>query len=293
LKRTVDRVREILSSYGPAILQESQRPPTRGRPKGEEHEFTSLMRAGANRDIGQSGYEIGGISLHLSRRRLNYSLEGTGVFITRHLLERSIERGLASWTGRLAEVEDAVLDTLGLSLILRRAFESGITGNRNVALPYGSGLIYGILSGQGQERGSGTLSISGSRIDSARDPNPFATHPTLPKGTSTDLVLRTAIDEDSLTLGQVDLRDGLARFCAQNEPVLSELRRCALWRRSVLTPTRPYEELAPVLDSLSQQLIDLMASPDAQKALRGRKSIDNGSGYEDPTTLDDSSPKPR
>jgi hypothetical protein len=266
--RTLSRIRGILGGFGPSIMNETQRLPTRTRPKGEEHEFTTLSRA-----PGESGYELVGVQLHLSRRRIGYSFDGTGTFITRHLMERSIERGLASWTGRLSEVEEAVLDTMGLAAVWRHAYESGLTRERAIALPYGQSLIYGIMNTQAEPRGNGTIGFTGSRYDyTDADPNPFLAHPAILATGSTDIVLRTAIDDDLMSLAQCDLRDDLARFVAANEPLLSEIRHGSLWRRSVLTPARPYEEILPELDGLARRLVTLLSAPDAQVALRGRKA---------------------
>ena len=287
-KGVVNRLREVLSGFGPAVLNEANRSPTRTRPKGEEHEFSSLVRGASIQ--GRGGYEIGGITLHVSRRRLNYSLESSGTYITRHLLERSIERGLASWTGRLAEVEDTVLDTMGLAAVWKRAFEAGMTTDRRVALPYGSGLIYGVMVPEDRPRPSGYLVVSGSRLQSVSEPNPFLAHPRISANSSTDVVLRTAIDGDSLSLDQCDLRDALARFCSAHEDILSSIRRGALWRRSVLTPPRPYDEMAPHMDTLAERLVSFLGRPGPRNALRGRKEDAMAEEY---ACEDVSSPGPR
>lgn len=270
--RTLSLIRDILGGAGPSIMQESDRPPTRTRPKGEEHEFTTLSRA-----VGDSGYELVGVQLHLSRRRIGYSFDGTGTFITRHLMERSIERGLASWTGRLSEVEEAVLDTLGLGCVWRYAFEAGLTKDPAIALPYGPGLIYGIMSPRAESRGNGSIGFTGSRYDfTDSDPSPFLAHPSIAATASTDIVLRTAVDEDLMSLAQCDLRDDLARFISANELLLAQIRHGALWRRSVLTPAKPYAEIAPELDAVARRLVALLSAPDARVALRGRKADAQG-----------------
>ena len=137
----VDRIRGILVPYGSPVMVERRKGPTRARPKGEEHEFLCAMRCSDS--PGHGGYELVGMRVFASRRRLTYECDPNGVRITRHALERSIERGLASWTGRLAEVEDAMLDNLGLVAVWRHAVETGRTANAGLALPYGGGLILG------------------------------------------------------------------------------------------------------------------------------------------------------
>jgi hypothetical protein len=271
--RIVGEIRGILSAFGPPMLIERSLPATRAKPKGECHEFLTALRCSASADTGNSGYQLAGFRVHVSRRRIGCTYEPNGVFVTRHALERSIERGLSSWTARLADMEDAVLGRLGLLAVWRHALESGRISNPDVVLPYRDGLVLGTLKRSPLPRSSGGLLMSKARKDVLEGvPSPLLVDPALhAAGACTDTILCTAVDEDLLTIDQIDLRDALTRFQAIHADDLAAIRTSALWRDAILEQPRPCETLLAVLGTLADELAGLLGRPRAQDALNTRR----------------------
>jgi hypothetical protein len=172
----VQRIRSLITGFGPSSFREFRRPPTRTRPKAEEHEFLTVIRSSDEEESGRGGYELAGLRILLTRRRIMFSFERNGMFVTRHALERSIERGLASWTGRLAEVEDAMLENLGLALAWRRAFETGVTPSGEMVLPCRGGLILGTMERVEQPRECPSFAVGRSKAKHALAPSPLVVH---------------------------------------------------------------------------------------------------------------------
>jgi hypothetical protein len=264
----VQRIRSLITGFGPSSFREFRRPPTRTRPKAEEHEFLTVIRSSDEEESGRGGYELAGLRILLTRRRIMFSFERNGMFVTRHALERSIERGLASWTGRLAEVEDAMLENLGLALAWRRAFETGVTPSGEMVLPCRGGLILGTMERVEQPRECPSFAVGRSKAKHALAPSPLVVHAPLNDASArTDTVLCTVIDEDLMRLEQVDLRDALGRFCSANEGLLSDIATSALWRTAANIETRDADALVPGLDALATELAGLLSREGASEAI--------------------------
>ncbi len=269
-ERLVREVRSLVEGFGPPVLREFRRPPTRSRPKGEEHEFITVIRSGDEDGVGRSGYELAGLRVLLTRRRIEFAFERNGLFVTRHALERSIERGLASWSGRLAETEDAMLENLGLVLAWRRAYETGRTPSTEMVLPWKGGLILASMEPTAHPLVCMGLGVASARTQKlSRVPSALAVEPARAEAsTRTDTVICTVLDEDLLTTEQVDMRDALGRVASAHKGALGDIAVSALWRTATNFEATDPAALMPGLDLVADDLARLLECEGAREAIR-------------------------
>jgi hypothetical protein len=263
----VNRLRAYLSSLGPPVLRERRIDVTRARPKGEEHEFLTTLRSTSTSVRGQGAYELVGVRIWLTRRRIEVSFEYNGQILTNHMLQRSIERGIASWTGRLAEIENAVIDAFGLVTVWRHAVVTGRIGSARIATPCKDGLVLGDLGWILFPSPSAILSFSGSYAkEPLRTANPVNTHPdVVSRGCRISAYMRTVVDEGLLSLAQIDLREAIARFVNDNAESLARITETALW-----PDARAHPDIGTVLDHTADKLAALLARPHLSDALNGK-----------------------
>ena len=268
----VGLVREKLTGLGPVALREANRPATRTRPKGEEHEFTVLFRNALDTGDPRDTHEFVGGRIWLSRRRIEASYETNGIGVTRHLMERSIERDLASWTGRLGEVETALLDNIALATLWKRIIDTGRTTNARLALPFGDGLMLGRVEERANVGASCTFSLRERACPPVeREQFGYNLAPAAwGRGNILVATASTVVGEGALRLEQMDLRDALQAFKARHKELLHIVKEGVFWADARLTPVPSFAEMGPGIDAACAELATLLAYPRFREGLDGR-----------------------
>jgi hypothetical protein len=266
-------VRSTLEGLGPSSLEETHRGPTKGRPKGDEYEFLALTRysgrpRGPRTVIGPLGLRV---SLTLKRIELGYEMPS--LHITKHALERSIERELASWTGRFIEVEDALAGNTGLGIVWRHAIALGLVESQALALPLDHGLMLGNVALEVPTGMFGGLLVGRGGTSFAKNPPSPLLLPTEYDGTTRHVAVQcsTTVGEDLLTVGQMDLRDRLHAFNDRNAELMALLARMLHARHLRLTPLPSYDGTFPRIERAAGELATILNLPRMREALVGPK----------------------
>lgn len=258
--------RQTLSASKHVFLEEISRGPTRTRPKGEAHEFFFVARGLAGGPL-DSHYSTIAIRLFLSRRKAELMVDWPGLDFTRHLLERTIERRLAAWTGGFAEVDENVVEHAGLLIVWRHLLASGAISNGEVAIPLSNGLMLGQFMSD-PPRASGYRYLLGreSKGTQKLGANPFLCPRDNFDGFRA-VRFMTAIDESLLRIAQVDLRDMLRDFNSAHRERLGGLAASALWGSSFLRDIPCYDDLLPTIEELSRVLLPILRTTAAVEGL--------------------------
>ena len=270
--RSVERAKAVLASLDPILSREAERTPTRTRPKGEGHEIRIVCRMGAKQST-LSIQGLAGMRVFLGRKRVEAEFEMAGHDVTGHLLERSIERDLASWNGRLREVDAALLATSGLAVVWRHAYAAEMIPTHWLAAPIGDGLMLGEII-------PSRVNVMARRFQASRtglyevDNGRSSFHCPLVEGVTELENLRylrtayaTAVGDDRLSLHQVDLRDALRGFMDGHAVLLAQLAEASFWRAPVLTQAPDYDALLPGIYAAAQNLAKILTRPDLHEAL--------------------------
>jgi hypothetical protein len=271
-----DLARATLEGVGPVSLSETFRGPTRARPKGEEYEFLGTVRYSGRQMGPRSPIGLMGLRVSLTRKRAALGYEIPTLSVTRHLLERSIERDLASWTGRLMEVEDALATNAGLSVVWRSAFANEMVDSFEFALPFGHGLLLGSFRLEVSDRLFGGISVGRNGTSTARNPPSPLLCPVHHEGRTMHLAGRcsTAVGEDLLNVNQLDLRDRLAAFKERHAELLATLGTLVAIRESRLTPLPSHEGMIPRVDAAAAELATILNLPRMREALVRKRDAD-------------------
>ena len=279
----IDRARETLGAALPIVLEEDVRQPTRTRPKGEQNELRAVARIGF--DGPHSYYGLVGIRAYVNRKKVDFEYDLLGISATEHLLERAMQRELASWSGRFEEVDKALADSAGLAVVWRQAFATGGLRTSRIAMPIGGGLMLGNLTPSTVDRLSVRVSINrnGAFVtDMGKSAFHAPEHPDHPEMRYLGAAFATAIGDDAMNLAQDELRDALARFLEGNADLLARIGRAATWRASDLSEIATYATLAPGIEKLAGELIGLLDRPELDDALNHGCRQDEISWWNDP-----------
>jgi hypothetical protein len=255
---TVARARGVMSGLNPLLITEEERSPTRARPKGDAHEIGIVCRMGG----GTSRFSIHGLAgmrVLVTRKRIDAEFEMGGVDATGHLMERAIQRELASWTGRLTEVDEALHAASGLAVVWRHAFSYGFTGGPSIAFPLGDGLMLGELMPSKAHVLARRVTINLTGLfttDNGRSQFHAPFGDGFPDVRYLRAAFATAVDDNLLNLAQIDLRDALRGYVRDNAPLLDALGRAALFRNTVLTPQAGYDAMLPAIQDAARRLGD-------------------------------------
>lgn len=258
--------RRTLSASKHVFLEEIARAPTRTRPRAEGHEFFFVAR-GPGPSPNDTHYSTVAIRLFLSRRKAEMTMDWPGLDFTRHLLERTIERRLAAWTGGFAEVDENVVEHAGLLIVWRHLLATGAVENPEVAIPLSNGLMLGSFR-EDSPGATGYRYLLDKEIRRPRSmgPNPFLSPAGCPDG-ARGVRFMTAVDESLLRIPQFDLRDMLRDFNTAHRVTLSSLAVAALWRGAVLREIPEYGSLRSTIEDLARDLLPILRTTAAVEAL--------------------------
>jgi hypothetical protein len=265
----VDEVRAALAKLSPVRLREASLPPTATRPKGEAHEFLALVRYG-NPDHGSARTGFLGLRVHITRKRVKVDQEFVGVDITRHALERAVERDVATGPEGLARVEASLARHVGMVVVWRWAMLSRGIGEE-VALPLGDGLLLGRIERAPAER----LNL-GYRLD--RDgvtsievrQNDFQVCLDGDAPVFLPFLGSTVVDEGLLRMSQVDLRDALVAYADRNADLLEDLASYGSWGSADLHGREGFFALRDRLDAAAGDLARTLGHPAVRDAIMRR-----------------------
>ena len=263
LSGMVHDVRATLEAMAPLDLREHARPATRGRPKGEAHEFLALLSYATEDDKGPVKAFVA-LRIWLSRKRAVIDQEFVGVSLTRHCLERAVERELATWTGGLRDVEDAVVRLHGLVVAWRWAVADGKVGiGTDVNLPLGRGLILGRMRAYGAgDSASRTVVDARGIVPCPLAPNEY--HVVVRgggHGTFLEYSGGTSVHEDALYLQQADYRDAVAALAERHAAFLAELGTYATWGAPDMQPRLGFEAVRGDIDAVAQGIAAIVRHP--------------------------------
>ena len=261
-------VRAALVGLSPVSLHEAALPPSRAHPKGEAHEFLALARYGNDAyDEARTGFV--GLRVHASRRRVTIDQEFVGLDVTRHALERAIEREVVPGDG-LRRVEAALAAHAGLVVAWRWAMVSRNVG-ADVALPLGEGLLLGRID---------RVPVGGLNLSYRLDRDGAA----VVEGPQNDLQVAygrdgwsflpflgsTVVGEDEMRVEQCDLRDALRAYAARNADFLADIGAYASWASPALHPRDEFEALRGRLDDAAAGLDRVLSHPALRGAIMNR-----------------------
>ena len=264
----------VVRDLDPVALEEFIRQPTRTRPKGEQHEILAVTRMGIDAATTKV-YGLAGLRLYANRKRVEFDYDMLGLDVTGHLLERTMQRDLASWSGRFREVDRALADASGLAVVWRYAFALGALKSSRIAMPLGDGLMLGNLLPSRVHNVSMRVAVNrnGSFLtDLGRSPFHVPDYQDAPDMRYLRAAFATAVSDDLMTLRQVDLRDALNRFRAGNAAALGAIGRAAMWRGAALSEIAGFDALYPRIEGLARDLANILGGPDLDEALnRGHR----------------------
>lgn len=260
-QRLVIVSRDTLAKTRHTFLDEISRPATRTKPKGEAHEFFFVAR-GAGGPAAHLHYTTTSIRLFLSRRRAELVIDWPGLDFTQHLLERTIERNMADWSGGFAEVDANIVRNAGLLVVWRHLLAQGAITHPEVAIPLGDGLMLGRWF-------EATSGYDGVQFSLDKDPRPSRSLAANPFFLSSSdqkanppcrARFLTAVDESLLKVCQMDLRDMLHAFNLAHREDLTNIALATMWRDSKLRRIPGYDEMLPTIKRLSRHLAPMLRS---------------------------------
>lgn len=283
----VQGARSILAGLEPIVLEEDFRGPTRTRPKGEQGEIRAVTRMGLDAERVKT-YGLASVRLYANRKRVDFDYDMLGLDVTGHLLERTMQRDLASWSGRFAEVDAALSGARGIAVAWRYAFAMRALRSNRIAVPLGNGLMLGNLLPSRIHNIAMRVSVTrnGEFLnDLGRSHFHVPDYTDDPGMRYLRAAFATAVADDIMSLPQVDLRDALARFSEANADSLSRIGRSATWRTSALDRVPTFDDLFPEVERLSLELAGIVREHDLDHALnKGLRDDEAGWGSAGPGT---------
>lgn len=246
-------IRDAIAATDPISVHETIREATRIRPNSGGMELLVLTRS-VEPSMGKRAFFMAKRVL-LTRKKAVVDLSWPGVMASQHLFERAVERRVSNG-GSLDDVEDAIVGTIGMSVVWRHAFRQGRTPSGDVAMPLRGGLLLGSIDSIMDEkphrmRCSVTRDCRTNRLipESAYQVGG-------PEDEQTTLCVSysTIVSEDMLRPDQAMLRDSIDIFVAKYRVALDELARSICWEDCEIAPNRTYADTRPALDFLAEQL---------------------------------------
>ena len=215
-------------------------------------------------DVG--GFEVCylvGLRFYVDRKRAVIDRERMGLTISRHLLERAMERELVDRDAGFSTVEEALFEAQGVLVAWSHAVRLGLaSADRDLHIPFGSGLLLGTAF---RSRYPQLVRLRMDGIGCSPSTERTGGLRSLPGDEDSDDHLewlgRTAVSEDLLSVAQVDYRDEIAAHCERWSSLFGRLRDLGAWSApDLVSPVTP-GSVASDLDSAARELVAIVEAP--------------------------------
>jgi len=267
----VAEIRGFMARTTPIATREHHVPATRTRPKGESWEFTSVHGIGSADEVGDVRTLVA-LRITLDRKRGMIEQDFLGMSVTRHMLERSVERDLVRWSGELREVDEALHRNQGLVAAWRWAIVSRrVPHDLDVHLPFGDGLILGRIRPymptdcalRTHFDALGTRCVDADPIDYLvlRDAAGTAT-------TMFEFLGTTTIHEDALRMEQLDFRDAVRAVQERHARTLDTLVDASSWRSRAGGAYPRFPEMHAAITAVADDIAAVANHPRLGQVLR-------------------------
>ena len=246
-------IKDAIAATDPIAVHETVREATRIRPNSGGMELLVLTRS-VEPSMGKRAFFMAKRVL-LTRKKAVVDLSWPGVVASQHLFERAVERRVSNG-GSLDDVEDAIVGTIGMSVVWRHAFRQGRTPSADVAMPLRGGLLLGAIDSVADEKPHRMRCAVNRDCRTNRLIPESAYQVGGPDDEKTTLCVSysTIVSEDMLRPDQAMLRDSIDIFVAKYRVALEELARSICWEDCEIAPNRTYADTRPALDFLAEQL---------------------------------------
>lgn len=227
---------------------------------------------------GFNACHLAGVRVYVDRKRAVIDRERLGVAISRHLMERAMERDLVGRESGFDTVEQALFMAQGIVVAWSQAVRMGLARpDRDLHLPFGDGLLLGTSYASTQAQfvrfridGVGFFPraeiTQGLRSLPPSDGNP----------TNLEWLGRTAVSEDLLSLEQVDYRDEMLSFCARWSELLLRIAENGAWTGPQLMEPLTLDAIEGELALAARELADIVQAPRYDRVYASKVEHDAG-----------------
>jgi len=265
-----------IASMRPFHLSRTVRRASPGRPNGGSTEIFAVLGY-ASIVAGVEVLSLDATRAHVDRRRVILDSEFLGATVTRHFLERAVERGLVEGDDPVGDACRALLGYQGFLAAWRRAIGLGLVRvDHDLHLPYAEGLFMGTIYGTKVNPPARRRVAYRDCIHSPGPPLSGFRTQRLGDGPPAflDWCGRTALPFSSLTPEQEGYRDEALVYADRWEALFSRIGREGMWTSPEDGAALRPEDVAVELDEAARDLAALVLSPRFASVYRDRRHLD-------------------